>query len=204
MSSPPIGSTAARGCTMASRRSDGPASVSSAETILGQSGPGGVPAGYVCWRRRHLLCLHRLRLCLDPRRGSKKPQRDVPIGIIASLAYMHGALHSRHRRSLPVWCLSTRSASRLRSPTRFAQVGLPWAQLLISVGAVAGMTSVLLVLMLSQPRVMLAMARDGLVPQALLRSRARAVSHPVEIDHSHGASWLGDGRADPSAGFWPN
>ena len=41
---------------------------------------------------------------------------------------------------------------------------MPWAQLLISVGALAGITSVLLVLMLSQPRVMLAMARDGLVP----------------------------------------
>jgi APA family basic amino acid/polyamine antiporter len=43
-------------------------------------------------------------------------------------------------------------------------VGLPWAQLLISVGAVTGITSVLLVMMLSQPRIWLAMARDGLVP----------------------------------------
>ncbi len=48
----------------------------------------------------------------------------------------------------------------------FAQVGMPWAQLLVSIAAVAGITSVLLVLMLSQPRVMLAMARDGLVPQS--------------------------------------
>ena len=46
----------------------------------------------------------------------------------------------------------------------FAQVGLPWAQFIISIGAVAGITSVLLVMMLSQPRVLLAMARDGLVP----------------------------------------
>jgi APA family basic amino acid/polyamine antiporter len=46
----------------------------------------------------------------------------------------------------------------------FRQVGLPWAQLLISVGAVAGITSVLLVMMLSQPRIFLAMARDGLLP----------------------------------------
>jgi APA family basic amino acid/polyamine antiporter len=45
------------------------------------------------------------------------------------------------------------------------QVGLPWAQLLISLGAVAGITSVLLVLMLGQPRVLLAMARDGLLPK---------------------------------------
>jgi basic amino acid/polyamine antiporter, APA family len=46
----------------------------------------------------------------------------------------------------------------------FRQVGLPWAQFLISLGALTGITSVLLVLMLSQPRVLLAMARDGLVP----------------------------------------
>ena len=43
---------------------------------------------------------------------------------------------------------------------------MPWAQFLISLGALAGITSVLLVLMLSQPRVMLAMARDGLVPRS--------------------------------------
>jgi APA family basic amino acid/polyamine antiporter len=46
----------------------------------------------------------------------------------------------------------------------FAQAGLPFAQALVSVGAIAGITSVLLVMMLSQPRVWLAMARDGLVP----------------------------------------
>ena len=46
----------------------------------------------------------------------------------------------------------------------FRQVGLPWAELLVSVGAVAGITSVLLVMMLSQPRIFLAMARDGLLP----------------------------------------
>src|SRR5439155_5805679 len=48
----------------------------------------------------------------------------------------------------------------------FRQAGLPWAQLLISVGAVAGITSVLLVMMLSQPRVFLAMARDRLLPES--------------------------------------
>jgi APA family basic amino acid/polyamine antiporter len=46
-------------------------------------------------------------------------------------------------------------------------VGLPWAHFVVSIGAVVGITSVLLVLMLSQPRVMLAMARDGLVSPRL-------------------------------------
>jgi APA family basic amino acid/polyamine antiporter len=46
----------------------------------------------------------------------------------------------------------------------FVHYGLSAAVLLVSVGAVAGITSVLLVLMLSQPRVFFAMARDGLLP----------------------------------------
>jgi APA family basic amino acid/polyamine antiporter len=46
----------------------------------------------------------------------------------------------------------------------FRQVGLPWAQLLVSVGALTGITSVVLVSMLSQARILLAMARDGLLP----------------------------------------
>ena len=47
------------------------------------------------------------------------------------------------------------------------------ASLVISVGAVAGITSVLLVMMLSQARVLLAMARDGLLPQGIF-----ATIHP--------------------------
>jgi APA family basic amino acid/polyamine antiporter len=48
----------------------------------------------------------------------------------------------------------------------FKQAGLPWAELIIAAAGVAGITSVLLVLMLSAPRVFLAMARDGMVPRA--------------------------------------
>src|SRR5438445_506348 len=47
--------------------------------------------------------------------------------------------------------------------TAFA--GYPWAQALISAGALAGITSVLLVFQLGQPRIFMAMARDGLLPQ---------------------------------------
>src|SRR6185436_9616130 len=47
----------------------------------------------------------------------------------------------------------------------FQQAGLGWAEGVIAVAGVAGITSVLLVMMLSGPRVFLAMARDGLVPR---------------------------------------
>jgi APA family basic amino acid/polyamine antiporter len=55
----------------------------------------------------------------------------------------------------------------------FAQHGMPWAQLIISVGALTGITSVLLVMMLGQPRIFLAMARDGLLPKSIF-----AAIHP--------------------------
>jgi APA family basic amino acid/polyamine antiporter len=42
---------------------------------------------------------------------------------------------------------------------------MTWMQYLVAAGAMTGITSVLLVMMLSQPRVMLALARDGLVPK---------------------------------------
>src|SRR2546421_5916035 len=49
----------------------------------------------------------------------------------------------------------------------------PWAQALVSAGALAGMTSVLLVFQLGQPRIFMAMARDGLLPQYFARIHAR-------------------------------
>ena len=52
----------------------------------------------------------------------------------------------------------------------FAKVGMPWARLLVSVGALTGITSVLLVMMCGQPRIFLAMARDGLLPTKFFAS----------------------------------
>ncbi|MFH0901460.1 MAG: amino acid permease [Pseudomonadota bacterium] len=94
------------------------------------------------------------------------PRRDVPIGIIASLAIctvlyiavaavMTGMEHySRIDISAPI-------------ASAFVAKGLSVAVFIISIAAVAGITSVLLVLMLSQPRVFLAMARDGLLPRSV-------------------------------------
>ena len=49
----------------------------------------------------------------------------------------------------------------------------PWAQALISAGALAGLTSVLLVFQLGQPRIFMAMGRDGLLPQYFSRIHPR-------------------------------
>ncbi len=94
---------------------------------------------------------------------AKNPSRDVPIGIIASLiicTVLYIAVAAVLTGMVPY------NNINIDAPVSdaFAQVGLPWAQFLIAVGALTGITSVLLVMMLSQPRVLLAMSRDGLVP----------------------------------------
>src|SRR5262245_50039930 len=92
------------------------------------------------------------------------PQRDVPIGIIASLAIctiLYILVAGVLTGMVPY------DQIHLDAPVAeaFATRGLHTAVFIISVGAIAGLTSVLLVLMLSQTRVLFAMARDGMIPQ---------------------------------------
>ena len=64
-------------------------------------------------------------------------------------------------------------------------VGLPFFSGLISVGALAGLTSVVMILMLGQSRVLFAMSRDGLLPRGLAdRNRARAAGSPARNSRS--------------------
>jgi len=95
---------------------------------------------------------------------ARNPQRDVPIGIIASLALctvLYILVAVVLTGMVPYHQID------LNAPVAqaFAARGLPIAVFIISIGAVAGITSVLLVLMLSQARILLAMARDGLIPR---------------------------------------
>jgi APA family basic amino acid/polyamine antiporter len=94
---------------------------------------------------------------------ARNPSRDVPIGILTSLilcTVLYIAVAAVLTGMVPY------NQINIDAPVSdaFRQAGLPWAQLIVSVGAIAGITSVLLVMMLSQPRIFLAMARDGLLP----------------------------------------
>ena len=93
------------------------------------------------------------------------PQRDVPIAIIASLLICT-VLYVGVVAVLTGMVKYDQIHVDAGISSAFQQVGLPWAEIIISAAGVAGMTSVLLVMMLSAPRVFLAMARDGLVPHA--------------------------------------
>ncbi len=93
-----------------------------------------------------------------------EPQKSVPFGIITSLivcTILYIAVTAVLTGMIPYKQINVDAPIA----EAFKQVGLPWAQGLISIGALAGITSVLLVMMLSQPRVFLAMARDGLLPR---------------------------------------
>jgi APA family basic amino acid/polyamine antiporter len=103
---------------------------------------------------------------------AKNPQKDLPIGIMASLivatvlymvvaAIMTGTVFYKD--------LGVADPIALVLNT----LKMPWASALISVGAIAGITSVLLVLIMGQPRILFAMSRDGLLPPFLARVHSR-------------------------------
>src|SRR5437660_5911142 len=96
---------------------------------------------------------------------AREPARDVPKGIIASLiicTILSIAVAAILTGMVPYKKIN------IDAPVieAFKHAGIVWMQYLVAFGAMTGITSVLLVMMLSQPRVMLALGRDGLVPNS--------------------------------------
>lgn len=95
---------------------------------------------------------------------TKNPARDLPIGIITSLVvctivYILVALVLT---GMVKWDqIDTHSPIA----TAMAQVGLNWVSGVISIGAVAGLSSVILVQIMAVTRILFAMSRDGLLPK---------------------------------------
>jgi APA family basic amino acid/polyamine antiporter len=95
---------------------------------------------------------------------AKNPQRDMPVGILASLAIctvLYVAVSAVLTGMVHYTELNTPAPVALaldRHPE------LSWLAGWIKLGAIAGMTSVMLVMMLGQPRIFYAMSRDGLLP----------------------------------------
>jgi APA family basic amino acid/polyamine antiporter len=132
-------------------------------TIAGQSGNGGEPLGMIAGAATIFFAYIGFDSVSTHAEEAKNPQRDVPIGIIASLTICT-ILYIAVAAVITGMVRYDQIDIDAPIPSAFAHAGMPWAQFLISTGALAGITSVLVVLMLSQPRVWLAMARDGLVP----------------------------------------
>ena len=141
-------------------------------TILGQHGPAGEPLGMMAGAAVVFYAYIGFDAVSTHAEEARNPSRDVPIGIIASLTLctvLYIAVAAVLTGMVPYREIDI-DAPLAKA---FSRVGLPWAHALISFGALTGITSVLMVLMLSQPRIMLAMARDGLLP-----ARFFAAVHP--------------------------
>jgi basic amino acid/polyamine antiporter, APA family len=99
---------------------------------------------------------------------AKNPARDLPVGIIASLVIctiLYIVVVAILNGLVPFYTLN------VNFPVAFAvdSVGLAWAGVIISFGAIAGLTTVLLVMMYGQTRIFYAMSRDGLIPPVFVK-----------------------------------
>jgi APA family basic amino acid/polyamine antiporter len=103
---------------------------------------------------------------------TRNPQRDIPIGILGSLAIctvLYIAV------SLVVTGMVRFDHLSITAPLAeaFRSVGQPAFAVIISAGALAGLTSVMMILLLGQSRVFFAMSRDGLLPGVFATVHAR-------------------------------
>jgi APA family basic amino acid/polyamine antiporter len=133
-------------------------------TLFGKAAPGGEPLGMFAGAAIIFFAYIGFDSVSVHSEEAKNPSRDVPIGIIASLiicTILYIAVSAVLTGMVPYKDIN------IDAPVvdAFRRAGLVWMQYLVAAGAMTGITSVLLVMMLSQPRVMLALARDGLVPK---------------------------------------
>ncbi len=95
---------------------------------------------------------------------AKNPQRDMPIGILVSLAIctvLYISVAAVLTGMVPYLELNT-PAPVAMALDRYPQ--LSWLAGWVKLGAIAGMTSTMLVMLLGQPRIFYAMSKDGLLP----------------------------------------
>ncbi|HEU4648286.1 MAG TPA: amino acid permease, partial [Gemmatimonadales bacterium] len=96
---------------------------------------------------------------------AKKPQRDMPIGILGSLAictvlYIAVALVLTGIVKYTQLNVPDPMAVGINA----AGPGLAWLRPIVKIGAIAGLSSVILVMLLGQPRIFYSMSKDGLLP----------------------------------------
>jgi basic amino acid/polyamine antiporter, APA family len=95
---------------------------------------------------------------------TKNPQRDLPIGILGSLAIctvLYIAVSLILTGVVPYQQLNVPHPISVG----IAATGIRWLTFAVEIGAIAGLTSVMLVMLLGQPRIFFSMAVDGLFPK---------------------------------------
>ncbi|MEU3273421.1 amino acid permease [Saccharomonospora sp. NPDC006951] len=117
---------------------------------------------------------------------TRNPQRNVPRGILGSLVIvtvLYVATSLVVAGMVPFSDLATDAppeGERKTLATAFSLNGVDWAANIISVGALTGLTTVVMVLMLGQQRVLFAMSRDGLLPRKLAKTGKKGT--PVRVN----------------------
>jgi basic amino acid/polyamine antiporter, APA family len=103
---------------------------------------------------------------------AKDPQKDMPFGILGSLfvcTLLYIAVSAVLTGIVPY--------NKLAVPDPMAlavdKVGLDWFSFLIKIGAITGLSSVMLVLMYGQTRIFYTMSRDGLIPEVFSKTHPR-------------------------------
>jgi APA family basic amino acid/polyamine antiporter len=106
---------------------------------------------------------------------ARNPQRDMPRGILGSLAVctilyvlvsgvMVGLVPYKEMLNEPAPLVVATEAAAGRAAGTIWATPMEIVKVLVTVGALAGLSSVMVVLMLAQPRIFLAMSKDGLLP----------------------------------------
>jgi basic amino acid/polyamine antiporter, APA family len=105
---------------------------------------------------------------------TKKPSRDMPIGILVSLAICT-VLYIAVAAVLTgiVNYKELNVAAPIALAIDRAGDSLIWLRPLIKIGALAGLTSVVLVMLMGQPRIFFSMAKDGLLPKSFSKVHSR-------------------------------
>lgn len=134
------------------------------EFVWGQTDAGGNPIGMLAGAGSIFFAYIGFDAISTHAEEAKNPQRDLPIGIIASLLICT-ALYIAVTAVLTGMIPYNQLDKDAPIADAFAKYGQNWAHFIISVGAIAGLTSVILVMMQSQPRILMAIARDGLLPK---------------------------------------
>jgi APA family basic amino acid/polyamine antiporter len=103
---------------------------------------------------------------------ARRPQRDMPIGILGSLVIctlLYIAVAAVLTGLVPYTELNVADPIARGVDV----VGLTWFSVLIKIGALSGLTTVILVLLFGQSRILLTMAQDGLLPGVFARIHPR-------------------------------
>ncbi|MFT4088385.1 MAG: amino acid permease, partial [Gordonia sp. (in: high G+C Gram-positive bacteria)] len=110
---------------------------------------------------------------------ARDPQKDLPRGILGSLAIVTVLYVAVTLVLTGMVKYTDLKGDGATLATAFAKHDITWAQWIIVIGALAGLTTVVMVMLLGQTRVGFAMARDGLFPRGLAKTGKRGT--PVRI-----------------------